>query len=98
MALEDDRAARREDVAGGADELAGLPGVDRRQARLPVAHLGLEAAELGVEDVRRVRDDELERAREAREERPADELDREAESLGVLARERERVGRDVGAR
>ena len=73
-----------------------LAAVDERAPRLPVAHLRLERRELVREHVRRVRDDEVERARDARRAGPSRRARPRAESLGVLAGERERVRRDVG--
>ena len=47
-------------------EPLGLPLVDERVSRLPVAHLRLEPASSPASDVRRVRDDEVERPLDAR--------------------------------
>src|SRR5207247_1199267 len=73
---------------------------DECLARLEARDLGLEQVELGRFDVGRVRDDEVERALEAREELALDELDPVADPssrailLGDGERGRGALGRD----
>ena len=89
------RAARPDAATSSARarERLGLTLVDERLARLPVAHLGLERVDLVGADVRRVRDDEVERARRSPSQTSCvHELDVEPGARRVLARERERVG------
>ena len=63
----------REQRAASRTSRSRLALVDERGARLPVAHLRLELVELGRVDVRRVRDDEVERAVDAVEQVGLDE-------------------------
>jgi hypothetical protein len=76
-----------------AGERLGHAGRDESRTRLEVAHLGLERLDLVRLDVRRVRDDEVERALEAGEEVALDELDAIAKTrVGpVLGRDLERA-------
>ena len=95
VGLESDRATGPDHLASRIRELDRTV-ADERDPRLPVANLGLETLDLGLRDVRRIRDDEVERAGEPGDEVGLDERDRETEPFRVLPGERERVPRDVG--
>ena len=96
MHLEHEQRGRTQDVERGPRERFGLALVDECLARLPVAHLRLERVDLLRADVRRVRDDEIERARrEPVAEVAVDEVDAQTGAPRVLARKLERLLRRV---
>src|SRR5919108_2161338 len=98
--LEAEDAARPQDVGCATRERLGHTGRDERRPRLEVTHFRLERRELMRLHVRRVRDEEVERAGEPREEVALDELDAAFEPgpravlRGELERARRVVGRD----
>src|SRR5579862_8690351 len=94
VGLESDRATGPDHLASRISELDRTV-ADERDPRLPVANLGLETLDLGLRDVWRIRDDEVERAGEPGDEVGLDERDRKTEPLRVRPGELERVPRDV---
>ena len=70
--LQHERAALAQHVARALGDRLGRAVGDERLARLPVAHLGLQPLDLVRRDVRRVRDDEVPRARR----KPVEEIAR----------------------
>ena len=78
-------------------EPLGLALLDERAPRLPFPHLRLQRGQLAGGDVGRVRDDEVERPRQACEEISLGEDDLELVRLGVLACERERQAAEQAA-
>ena len=94
--LEHEPASRPQHLERAPGDRLGRALPDERHLRLELPHVRHQRLELGRLDVRRVRHDELVRpSRQALPQVVLEQLELESRPLGVLARQRERVGRDV---
>src|SRR5439155_4766195 len=98
-ALEHEAAARNEDAARVGGDPLGEADADHRLSRLVETDLRLKRVELVRRDVRRIRDDQVERTTGTVEQIPVEQRDPaiEARAGSVLGGERERGQRAVDA-